>query len=424
MTSTLIPSGAIGGGGEVVHLLIEGDNSVALPLVAADVGRADIVYLDPPYDTGKTDWMYGDARGDWVDFMRARLLLVSSMLAEGGVVAASIGYQRVHHLALLMAEVFPQHQVHTITVEVSGGKPGGGVKRVEEYLLLALPDGFTPHPMPWVQAGSEARQPWEGLTLSTAAKGRWPNQVYPIIVDRSTRRVVDVGASLQDLLDAGEEFDPYTYPLTQDDVREEETVALWPVTRHGKECSWRLSRAAFVAALGRGHVKVDPTHMPGNPNPFSVKYLPAGAAKRIDAGEIEVLGFDANGALILRSAVPVSAEIPTIWSRKEHHTAKGTARLTALIGRHHFPYPKPVPLIRDILTALAGDRPRAVILDPFAGSGTTLEAVAELNATDGGERRAILITNDEGGVHELVTLPRVRAVAAEHALSVELLTAR
>ncbi|MFK4790054.1 hypothetical protein [Microbacterium sp. ZW T5_56] len=66
--------------------------------------------------------------------------------------------------------------------------------------------------MPWVQAGSEARQPWEGLTLSTAAKGRWPNQVYPIIVDRSTRRVVDVGASLQDLLDAGEEFDPYTYP--------------------------------------------------------------------------------------------------------------------------------------------------------------------------------------------------------------------
>lgn len=400
------------------HLVVEGDSAIALPLIAAEVGAVDVVYLDPPYNTGKTEWMYGDAHDDWMGFMRERLLLVRGMLADGGAVAASIGYQRVHHLALLMAETFPRHRVHTITVEVSGGKPAGGVKQVAEYLLLALPDGFEPHPLPW--AAGEARQPWEGLTLSTAPKGRWPHQVYPIIVEDVTRRIIDVGPSLQDRLDAGDRFDPTEYPFTQSQARGEGTTVLWPVSSRGKECSWRLARDAFVAAVERGHVKVDDTRMPGNPNPFSVKYLPAGAAARVDSGEIEVLGREDSGALILRSAAPRGADIPTMWARKEHHTAKGTSRLTELMGAHQFPYPKPVALVQDILTALAGGRRDAVILDPFAGSGTTLEAVAALNAADGGRRRAILVTNDEGDVYARVTVPRVEAVATAFPVQVEL----
>jgi adenine-specific DNA-methyltransferase len=418
----LMPAGTIHGAqvkNGTRHLLVKGDNLTALPLLAPQLGHADLVYLDPPYNTGKNEWMYGDDHDDWMAFMRDRLVAVRGLLAVDGVIAASIGYQRVHHLALLLAEIFPERRVHTITVEVSGGTVSGGVKQVAEYLLLALPDRFQPFGLPWAQSSTEARQPWEGLTLSTAPKGRWPHQVYPVIVDDATRRVISVGPSLQDMLDAGDHFDPRSFPLTQALRSGQGTTVLWPVTRHGKECSWRLSRDAFVAALDRGHVKVDPTRMPGNSNPFSVKYLPAGAVSRIAAGAIDVLGKDRNGALILRSTRPAATAIPTMWARKEHHTAKGTARLTELIGQHQFPYPKPVALITDLLTALAG--PDAVILDPFAGSGTTFEAVIDLNAADGGTRRAVLITSDEGGVFTTVTRPRVQAVLRGRAGTVDVI---
>lgn len=398
----------------VAHLLVEGDNLDVLPLIAQDIGLVDALYLDPPYNTRKTEWMYDDARDDWTAFMRERLLMLRGMLAETGVVAASIGHQRVHHLALLLAETFPRHRVHTITVEVSGGTTSGGVKHLAEYLLLVLPEGFSPHSLEWVKASTEARQPWEGLTLSTAPKGRWPHQVYPVIVDDTTRKVIEVGPSLQGMLDAGDTFDPYAFPFTQSRTSRRGTTVLWPVTRHGKECSWRLARDAFVTAVERGHVKVDPTHMPGNPNPFSVKYLPAGVVKRIEQGAIAVLGRDDNGALILRTTTPAATAVPTMWARKEHHTAKGTARLTELIGPHRFPYPKPVDLVVDVLTVVTGNRPDAVILDPFAGSGTTLDAALTLNARDGGSRRVILITNDEGGVFDAVTEPRTRALLAQH----------
>lgn len=409
--STLCPS-AGAGRSPAGHLLIEGDNALVLPVIAAHIGLCDVVYLDPPYNTGKTGWVYEDAHEDWVGFMRERLLLIRGMLSDKGAVAVSIGHQRVHHLALLLAELFPDRRVHTITVEVSGGVSGGGVTQLAEYLLLVLPDGYETYPMGW-NAG-ESRQPWEGLTLSTAEKGRYPNQVYPVLVDDKTRRVLDVGPSMQDLLDAGDRLDPAAYPFIQELAAVPGTSVLWPVTSRGKECCWRLSRQAFVAALDRGHVKVDPTRMPGNPNAFSVKYLPSGAAARVEAGEIPTLGRDEAGALILASAPPRNADIPTMWARKEHHTAKGTARLTELVGEHRFPYPKAVALVRDILTALTAGRPDAVILDPFAGSGTTFEAVAELNAADGGYRRAILVTNSEGDVFEQVTVPRVAAVAAHH----------
>ncbi len=401
------------------HTLICGENLEVLPRIAGELPPVDVIYLDPPYNTGKREWMYDDDRDDWGEFMRERLIFLRGMLADDGVVAASIGAQQVHELANLIQRTFTRHRVHMVTVEVSGGKSAGGVRQVAEYLLLALPAGFRPAPLPWALAQSEPRQPWEGLALSTAPKGRWPNQVYPVYVDRKTRAVVGVGDSLQDLLDRGELEDATVYRFSET-TAPAGSAAVWPITRHGRECSWRLSRDAILAAIERGHIKADPTRMPGNPNQFSVKYLPAGATKRVESGEIDVLGRDDAGALILRSHRPTSADIPTIWARKEHHTARGTARLRELIGENTFPYPKSVALIRDILLAVSGNKPDAVVLDPFAGAATTFDAVCELNAADNGGRRAVLVTNDDGGIFKRVAVPRVRAVAAEFGVPVSI----
>lgn len=388
------------------HVLIEGDSLSVLPKIADEVGPVDVVYLDPPYNTGKEGWLYEDGHDDWVSFIREALVAVRGALAPGGVVAASIGHQRVHHLALLLAEVFPSHRIHTITVEVSGGKSGRGIRQVAEYVLLAVPAGFRPGVLPWAGEKREARQPWEGLTLSTAPAGRWPNQVYPIIVDRGARRIVRIGASMQDDGDGLFSQDVVT-PADGD------SVALWPVTRHGVRCSWRLARGTAVAAAERGHLRIDPTRMPGNPNPFSAKYLPAGVAARLEAGELDVIGRDDNGVLVFAPAAPASTDVPTIWRRSEHHTANGTARLRELIGPNRFPYPKSPALVADILRVASGGKRDAVILDPFAGSGTTLDAVAALNRSDGGERRCVLVTNDEGGTYEEILLPRAVALGFE-----------
>ena len=102
--------------------------------------------------------------------------------------------------------------------------------------------------------------------------------------------------------------------------------------------------------------------------------------------------------------------MPTIWTRSEHHTSKGTARLRELIGPNRFPYPKSPALVADILRVACGGKRDAVILDPFAGSGTTLDALVTLNGEDGGRRRGVLVTNDEGGIYEEILLPRAAAL--------------
>lgn len=382
------------------HLAVCGDNADAIPrLAAGPVLRegADVVYLDPPYNTGNS-WLYQDDRQDWEQFIRTRLLLVRGILSPSGCVAVSIGAGEVFRMGKLLQDVFPDRNVAMVTVEVSGGTTRKGIRQIAEYLLLVLPDGFTPGRASFVEG--ESRQPWEGATLSTCEPGRYPNQVYPVFVDPATRRIIGVGA-------AGMEgaFDP----APEDAPAGSDVV--WPVTSRGKRCSWRLTRDRFAERIEPGWVKADPVHMPGNPNLHSVKYLPAGVLKRLAQGQLVADGREPGGALKFRTQAPSGASIPTVWSSKEHHTAKGTGRLHELIGPNDFPYPKPVGLLADIVRVLTAGKPDAVIVDAFAGSGTMFEAVQVVNDEDGGDRRSVLVTTNEGGVFEDVLTPRISAVA-------------
>lgn len=137
--------------------------------------------------------------------------------------------------------------------------------------------------------------------------------------------------------------------------------------------------------------------------------------KRIEAGDIQVLGRDANGVLEVGRIMPEGAAIPTIWSKPDYQTRNGTARLDELVPGHGFPYPKPVTLVADIVRAITGGRRDAVVLDCFAGSGTLMDALAQLNAADGGSRRALMVEL-EGNVVDRVAVPRLAALASEEEL--------
>ncbi len=122
--------------------------------------------------------------------------------------------------------------------------------------------------------------------------------------------------------------------------------------------------------------------------------MSAGVIKKIKSGEVVTKGRDEiNGTYILDSYMSEGSDIPTIWTEKEFYTTKGSGQIEAIMGNKDFPYPKPLTLITEVLRACTDEN--SLILDFFAGSGTTLNAVNLLNDQDGGYRRCILVTNNE-----------------------------
>lgn len=128
-----------------------------------------------------------------------------------------------------------------------------------------------------------------------------------------------------------------------------------------------------------------------------MRYLLDGAIQAIDRGEISIQGYDAQGGVLLPKK-RVSVVAKTMWHRARHTAGGpgGTGMVSAFVGRRDaFSFPKSIYAVRDTLDVAVGDNPDALVLDFFAGSGTTLHATMLLNAQDGGRRRCFLVTNNE-----------------------------
>jgi len=136
---------------------------------------------------------------------------------------------------------------------------------------------------------------------------------------------------------------------------------------------------------------------------WTVKYMKDANARAVREGQIETIGYEANGDRILR--IPDSFQKPvtpkTVWYRTSHDPSVHGARLlTELLAGRHFPFPKSLYAVEDSLRFAVGDKPNALIVDFFGGSGTTAHAVMRLNHQDGGCRRSIVVTNNEVSVDE------------------------
>ena len=131
-----------------------------------------------------------------------------------------------------------------------------------------------------------------------------------------------------------------------------------------------------------------------------------GTERRIDSGEIAVDGHDPSGGAILREVVGSDLRNPkSVWNRTSHNAGwHGSKLLASLLPGRKFPYPKSLYAVEDTIRFFVKDKPNAVVLDFFAGSGTTAHAVARLNRQDGGRRQSIMITNNEVSVDEATQL--------------------
>lgn len=336
----------INNGGKM-NFLIEGDNLAALQLLLkTHRGKIDLIYIDPPYNMGKDDFIYDDNYVDkedgyrhskWLSFMERRLSAARSLLTPSGVIVISIGYHELNNLVLLCETLFLNRQIVTVTVQTSGGKPSGGFNYLHEYLVFITPADFDPNPV--LFAGGNSRTPFEGLTLSTFDQTQRPNQTYPIFIDTKTGHLVSCGKSLSERKADGSykgELADFSFDYTE---APEGTSALWPITSKGGHCVWRLIATRLISDWEKGYIKIGKNKSSKNPNQYSVQYLPDGVIKKIKNGQLLVTGTEPDcPTLVFGENQTVGSDIPTIWTEKAFFTTKGTQQVRELLGTGKFSY--------------------------------------------------------------------------------------
>lgn len=192
-------------------------------------------------------------------------------------------------------------------------------------------------------------------------------------------------------------------PITQDRktiiVPDGQKVA-FPLGRNDDERTWQLSQDTFISLLNRGYVKF------GNwqsDEKITISYLSSGLIKQIEDGEIQVKGYDKDGSVILDGDSKVKPL--SVWNKSCHSASdQGTSLINSIFYDKRFSFPKSLYSTRDALWFFVANKPNAIIIDFFAGSGTTLHAVNLLNAEDGGNRRCIMVTNNEVSADEAKAL--------------------
>ena len=396
------------GGDKPFHTVINAENYHALEtLLYTCEGQVDAIYLDPPYNTGAKDWKYNNdyVDGDdtyrhskWLSFMEKRLLLTKRLLnPDNSVLIVTIDEKEYLRLGMLLEQVFKGSRVQMVSSSInpSGVARGKEFYRVDEYIFFVFIGDAAVAPV-FAQGlcvgdeesgGSIRNVRWASLLRSgsNAMRVDRPNLYYPIYVDTGSLKVVGAGSPV---------------PLGNPDVSEPPAgaTAIWPRRSDGSDGRWQLAAQTLVDLAGKGYVKA--TSLKASQGRGVVMYVPSGVQDDIEAGAITETGLDANGVMELAFARDAERTYrpKSQWNAKSHSAADhGSSLLNKLLPGRKFPFPKSLYAVEDALRFFVKDKPNALVVDFFGGSGTTTHAVMRLNHRDNGRRRSVLVTNNEIG---------------------------
>ena len=412
------------------HIAIESENFLALGLlVDLYEGQVDCIYIDPPYNTGSTDWKYNNRFVDasdsyrhskWLSMMQRRLELAERLLKPDGVLVVTIDENEVHHLAVLLEQMFPTatHQMTTIRIHKGGSSRSTGFTRIDEHALFCFfGDAKVCEFGDDLLIREAVASPvlWKTLrrTGNNSRPQDRPGLVYPVWVT-TDGEIVGTGRTLAERCAAGEvannpamldAFKPPTEKPPQPGA-----VAVWPRTGAGALACWNLSPSTLRKRYASRMVKVNLAS--GAP---SISYLTDAQTDDIKSGKLSLAASDpGHGPYILNPAIQLRRPM-TMWNRPRHIAGThGTELLQSLLtGEKRFDFPKSLYSTLDAIAAIVADRPNALIVDFFAGSGTTLHAVAALNAADKGKRRCVLVSNNDVSAGETEALGKEGKTAGD-----------
>ncbi len=350
------------------HILIEGDNLHALTaLTFTHEGKVDVIYIDPPYNTGNKDFKYNDSFVDredsyrhskWLSFMHKRLLIAKDLLRETGVVFISIDDNEQAQLKLLCDEIFGENNFLADVIWEKADSP-----RMDANFFSSRHD----HTLVY------------GKNISSLVLGKinTSDESVPVHyskIDKSGRAFY-----LKPLRAMGKDGKREARPTMYYGVTAPDGTIVFPKNPDGTDSRWRWSKDKLEN-------EIDRTEWLNTKSGWSLYF-------RIYADENE------------------SKPPETIWFNKDvgsNRTSK--LELTSICPNSPFDTPKPLGLIKRILNLTSVNVDFPIILDFFAGSGTTLHATMNLNAEDGGYRQCILVTNNENNIAEEVCYERNKRI--------------
>lgn len=389
------------------HTLIEADNYHALQLLEyLYAGKVDCIYIDPPYNTGARDWKYNNDYVDgndtyrhskWLSMMEKRLKLAKRLLNPAdSVMIVTIDEKEYLHLGCLLEEIFPEARLQMISTAINPAvvARAGGFGRSGEYIFVLLFGEAAPArmklPREWVSSRGRTHTGqirWDLLKRSGTGASRHdsPGGFYPIYINPSNSRIEKIGSPLPEGVSIPQQID--------------ELFCLLPIRDNGTEGRWQWTTETLAERLQQGRVRIGGNSKRG----YTVYILKDGEYSKLLNGEFTEIGRGVNNEIIVDDIDTefVSAIPGDIWQISSHDaTQYGSRLLGNIFGDKRFTFPKSLYAVKDCIRFFTELKPNALIVDFFAGSGTTLHAVNLLNAEDGGHRRCIMVTNNEVSVDE------------------------
>ena len=396
------------GGDKPCHTVINGENyHVLKALTYTHRGKVDAIYIDPPYNTGAKDWKYNNdyVEGDdqyrhskWLAMMERRLIVAKVLLnPSDAVLIVTIDEKEYLRLGLLLEQLFPEARITMVSSAINtGGVPRkGSFSRSSEYVYFvmigcakptpqALPEDWNP-----VQTKNKFILRWRLMRRdgTNAQREDGPNSFYPIFIAQKNG-----GATFHSVGDSfyGDEIAEVIPP--------EGCIAIWPIRKDGTYGTWQNGPKKLRDLIKSGYAKIGPWRG----EETALYYLNQGERAKVERGQFPVIGKAIDGSVITEATEQETLYVPSdLWRISSHDAGNGGSRLlSGIIPGRKFPFPKSLYAVEDCLRFFVSDKPEAIVLDFFSGSGTTAHAVMRLNRQDGGNRQCISVTNNEVAADE------------------------
>ncbi len=343
-------------------LIINSDNFQALNLMQEKYeGRVKYNYIDPPYNTNSTPILYKNEykHSSWLTLLSNRLILGKNLLTQSGIQSVAIDDSEENNLNFILKDIFIDYRLSKITIVHN---PKGSItkdfNRTHEYCLFLTPDDKGKYIQRSLEENDTPRKMrrWGENSLRTERRLSF----YPIYLNQSGE-IIKIGTVPE------EDY----HPIAKNIIINDE-IEVWPIDQNGIERRWNFGLDSIKSNLNR-----------------------IAAMKVNDEYDLFVTHEE---------TVP-----KTVWKGGEYDAGKyGNSLLINLLGQKIFDFPKSINLVEKCVYLSTSNSNKDIVLDYFAGSGTTAHAAINLNREDGGNRKYILV--EQGEYFDTVLKPRIQKV--------------